>query len=111
METTRSPSARSISRTPCVSRPNRSQIARRHANDLPLLRDEQHLIGVRYAVDAHDQAVPLAGLDVLQADAAARLAAILRHRGPLAEAHSHTVKSVASSLTTSIATTSSPSRS
>ena len=52
---------------------DRAQVAGLHADDLALLGDEQQLVAVGDAGDADDEAVALARLDVLEADAAARL--------------------------------------
>ena len=53
---------------------DRPEIAGLHADDLALLGDEQQLVAVGDAGDADDEAVALARLHVLEADAAARLA-------------------------------------
>ena len=59
---------------------------RRHAQDLALLRDQHQLVVVGHLRDADDLAVAIAGLDVDDADAAARLHAVLLELGALAVA-------------------------
>ena len=57
-----------------------------HAQDHALLGDEHQLVVVVHVRDADDLAVALAGLDVDDADAAARLQAVLVELGALAVA-------------------------
>src|SRR5437764_6078287 len=55
---------------------DRPDVLRRHAEDLPLLRDEHQFGVVRDVRDADDLAVAIRRLDVDDADAAARLQAV-----------------------------------
>ena len=61
-----------------------ADVLRRHPQDLALLRDQHQRIVVADLDDADDLAIPIAGLNVDDADAAARLHAILVEVGALA---------------------------
>src|SRR6185436_17512955 len=57
---------------------------RRHAKDLALLRNQHQLVVVADLRDADNLAIAIARLDIDDADAAARLHAVLVEPGPLA---------------------------
>ena len=64
----------------------RADVAGLHAQDHALLRDQHQLVVVVHVGDADDLAVAVRGLDVDDADAAARLQAVLLEPGALAVA-------------------------
>ena len=97
--------------TPCVARPMVRMSCAGVRRILPCCGDDQQFLVVLHLRDADDVAVLVGDLEVLQAQAATALDAILVEVGALARSPSRvTVSSVPPGFTTSIATTSSPSR-
>src|SRR5262249_45647439 len=64
---------------------DRADVVGLHPDDHALLRDHQQLVAFLYVRDAYDETIPLRRRDIDDADAAARLHAVLFNLGALAE--------------------------